>query len=106
MFAAALVRAGLLHRPFARAGTGLSGKALPFSSFTSGLRSRAFDASHPPLPPRPFTPAGVKGSLNTQFGCFGAGEVFLKLDAAVPVCLPRLVNDAVVVNGLGLGARR
>ena len=24
----------------------------------------------PPLPPRPFTPAGVKGSLNTQFGCF------------------------------------
>jgi hypothetical protein len=32
----------------------------------------------PPLPPRPFTPAGVKGSLNTQFGCFspdgGVGE--------------------------------
>ncbi len=25
----------------------------------------------PPLPPRPFTPAGVKGSLNTQFGFFG-----------------------------------
>ena len=24
----------------------------------------------PPLPPRPFTPAGVKGSLNSQFGCF------------------------------------
>ena len=32
----------------------------------------------PPLPPRPFTPAGVKGSLNSQFGyCFldtGLGE--------------------------------
>ena len=26
---------------------------------------------YPPLPPRPFTPAGVKGSLNTQFGFFG-----------------------------------
>jgi len=25
---------------------------------------------YPPLPPRPFTPAGVKGSLNTQFGFF------------------------------------
>jgi hypothetical protein len=25
----------------------------------------------PPLPPRPFTPAGVKGSLNRQFGFFG-----------------------------------
>jgi len=25
----------------------------------------------PPLPPRPFTPAGVKGSLNSRFGCFG-----------------------------------
>jgi len=25
----------------------------------------------PPLPPRPFTPAGVKGSLNSQFGFFG-----------------------------------
>ena len=25
---------------------------------------------YPPLPPRPFTPAGVKGSLNSQFGCF------------------------------------
>ena len=24
----------------------------------------------PPLPPRPVTPAGVKGSLNSQFGCF------------------------------------
>jgi hypothetical protein len=23
----------------------------------------------PPLPPRPVTPAGVKGSLNSQFGC-------------------------------------
>ena len=29
---------------FALAGAGLSGKALPFSSFTSGLGSRAFDA--------------------------------------------------------------
>ena len=26
---------------------------------------------YPPLPTRPFTPAGVKGSLNTQFGFFG-----------------------------------
>jgi hypothetical protein len=25
----------------------------------------------PPLPPRPFTPAGVKGSWNSQFGFFG-----------------------------------
>jgi hypothetical protein len=25
----------------------------------------------PPLPPRPFTPAGVKGSLNSQFLFFG-----------------------------------
>ena len=25
----------------------------------------------PPLPPRPFTPAGVKGSLNSRFACFG-----------------------------------
>jgi len=33
---------------------------------------------YPPLPPRPFTPAGVKGSLNSQFAyCFldtGLGE--------------------------------
>jgi hypothetical protein len=26
---------------------------------------------YPPLPPRPFTPAGVKGSLNSRLGCFG-----------------------------------
>ena len=26
---------------------------------------------YPPLPPRPFTPVGVKGSLKTQFGFFG-----------------------------------
>ena len=30
-----------------------------------------WDFCMPPLPPRPFTPAGVKGGLNTQFGCFG-----------------------------------
>jgi len=61
---------------FALAGTGLSGKALPFSSFTNGLRSRAFDALHPPLPPRPFTPAGVKGSWDTQFCFFGLERCF------------------------------
>ena len=31
---------------------------------------------YPPLPPRPFTPAGVKGSLNTQFGFFGPDRGF------------------------------
>jgi len=30
----------------------------------------------PPLPPRPFTPAGVKGSLNSQFGFFGSDRNF------------------------------
>ena len=73
---------------FGLAGTGLSGKALPVSSFGNGLGSRVFDGLAvvfrffvprcfiprcfcPPLPPRPFTPAGVKGSLNSQFGFFG-----------------------------------
>ena len=31
---------------------------------------------YPPLPPRPFTPAGVKGSSNTQFGFFGPDRGF------------------------------
>ena len=30
----------------------------------------------PPLPPRPFTPAGVKGSWNSQFGFFGPDRDF------------------------------
>ena len=44
---------------------------------------------YPPLPPRPFTPAGVKGSLNSQFGFFalsrgvGAGDCGAGLMATV-----------------------
>ena len=30
----------------------------------------------PPLPPRPITPAGVKGSWNSQFGFFGPDRDF------------------------------
>ena len=52
----------------------------------------------PPLPPRPFTPAGVKGSLNSQFVFLGRMPVLVR-EVAGRVCWPRLVNVAVVVNG-------
>jgi hypothetical protein len=57
----------------------------------------------PPLPPRPFTPAGVKGSLNSQFG-------FLGLDRGLSsgVCDARLdayMGERGIRNqGKGLGA--
>ena len=57
----------------------------------------------PPLPPRPFTPAGVKGSLNSQFCFLGRIGVLLR-EVAMRVCLHRLGNGAVVVNGAALGA--
>ena len=76
---------------FGLAGTGLSGKALPFSSFGNGLGSRVFDGLAvvfrffvvrcfiprcfcPPLPPRPFTPSGGEGELEYPIWFFGAGE--------------------------------
>ena len=50
---------------------------------------------YPPLPTRPFTPAGVKGSLNTQF-CFfgpdrgvGAGRCGAGLFAQIGECRSR-----------------
>jgi hypothetical protein len=59
----------------------------------------------PRFPPRPFTPAGVKGSLNSQFD-FLYRKGALVREVAVQVCSPRLVNQAVVVNGLRVGADR
>ena len=52
----------------------------------------------PPLPPRPFTPAGVKGSLNSQFVFLGRMPVLVR-EVEGRVGWPRLVNVAVVVNG-------
>ena len=52
----------------------------------------------PPLPPRPFTPAGVKGSLNTQFGFFGPDAGF-GAGGCGAGWFSRLVNVAVVVKG-------
>jgi hypothetical protein len=57
---------------------------------------------YPPLPPRPFTPAGVKGSLNSQFDFLGLLEILVRA-LAIRICVPRWVGAAVVVNGLGLG---
>ena len=53
--------------------------------------------------PRPFTPAGVKGSLNSQFGFLGRIGVLTR-KVAMRVCLRRLVNVAVVVDGCVFGA--
>jgi len=57
---------------------------------------------YPPLPPRPFTPAGVKGSLNSPFLFLGLLEILVP-ELAIRICVLRLVGAAVVVNGLGLG---
>ncbi len=57
---------------------------------------------YPPLPPRPFTPAGVTGSLNSQFLFLGLLETLVR-DLAIRICVLRGVAAAVVVNGLGLG---
>ena len=56
----------------------------------------------PPLPPRPFTPAGVKGSLNSQFLFLGLLETLVR-ELAIRICVMRWVAAAVVVSGLGLG---
>ncbi len=58
----------------------------------------------PPASPPPLHPRRGEGELEYPI-CFSrAGEAFLNRDAARRVCLPRLGNDAVVVNRLGLGA--
>jgi hypothetical protein len=56
----------------------------------------------PRFPPRPFTPAGVKGSLNSPFLFFGLLETLVRA-LAIRICVLRWVGAAVVVNGLGLG---
>ncbi len=58
---------------------------------------------YPPLPPRPFIPAGVKGSLNSQFLFLGLLETLVRA-LAIRICVLRWVAAAVVVNGLGLCA--
>ena len=59
-----------------------------------------WDFCLPPASTRPFTPAGVKGSWDTQFGFLGRIGVLVR-ELAVRVCLSRLGNVAVVVNGWG-----
>jgi len=69
----------------------------------------------PPLPPRPFTPAGVKGSLNSQFGFldldtgFGSGVCDTRLDAYIGKRDSRsewIANWGTSSNNLSLGASR
>jgi len=57
---------------------------------------------YPPLPPRPFTPAGVKGSLNSQFDFLGLLETLVRA-LAIRFCVLRWVAAAAVVHGSGLG---
>ena len=58
----------------------------------------------PPASPPPLHPRRGEGELEYPIWFFWLGEVFLNRVAARRVCLPRLGNDAVVVNRLGLGA--
>ena len=69
----------------------------------------------PPLPPRPFTPAGVKGSLNSRFGFlaldtgFGSGVCDARLDAYIDKRDSRsewIANWGTSSNTLFLGASR
>ena len=57
-----------------------------------------------PASPPPLHPRRGEGELEYPIWFFCLREVFLDRGAARRICWPRLVNDAVVVNGLGLGA--
>jgi len=64
----------------------------------SGLKNYRGVTNLPPASPRPFTPAGVKGSLNTNLFFLGRREVLIR-GVALRICWPALGNVAVVVKG-------